>query len=314
MDKIYLGTRDAYGEVLQDIGKDPRVAVLDADLAGSTRSQMFEKLFKERFYNMGIAEQDMMGTAAGLASEGFIVFASTFAIFATGRPWEQIRQSIAYNNFNVKIVASHGGITVGPDGASHQSTEDIGLMRIIPNMRVIVPADYYQAKQIVYYIYESDGPFYVRTSREKFPVIYDRSYKFRFGRGEVLREGSEIALISTGYMVHKALEAHDILKTRYSIEPYIINMPTIKPMDRELLHDISCQVRAFLVIEEHSVIGGLYSAVAETLSQTKPSLVFGMGIDDRFGESGSPDELFSLFKLTPEDIAEKSLEVLRIRG
>lgn len=310
MTEKYLGTREAYGEALQKIGKDPRVVVLDADLAGSTRTAMFGELYKNRFFNMGISEQDLMGTSAGLASEGFIVFASTFAIFATGRPWEQIRQSIAYNNFNVKIVASHGGITVGPDGASHQSTEDIGLMRIIPNMRVLVPSDYYQAKQMVYYAYKNDGPFYIRTSREKYPVIYDESYSFNYGKGNVLREGNDLALIACGYMVHHALKAYDLLSKNHGIYPYVIDMPTIKPMDRELLCSLSKKTRAFITLEEHSIIGGLYSATTETISECCPSRVYGMGIEDRFGESGSPDDLFRHFKLTPNDIAGKVLEVI----
>lgn len=306
-----LGTRDAYGEVLQDIGKDPMVAVLDADLAGSTRSQMFEKLYSERFFNMGISEQDMMGTAAGLASEGFTVFASTFAIFATGRPWEQIRQSIAYNRFNVKIVASHGGISVGPDGASHQTTEDIGLMRIIPNMRILVPADYYQAKQMIYHAYKNSGPYYIRTSREKFPVIYPPSYSFTLGKGEILREGTDIAIISMGYMVHNSLKASDMLEKEHDIQPMVINMPTIKPIDTDLIRSLSSRVKAVLVVEEHSVIGGLFSAVAEAVTQACPMPVLRMGIEDRFGESGSSEELFGLFRLTPPDIADKVLEVLK---
>ncbi len=306
-----LGTRDAYGEVLQDIGSDPMVAVLDADLAGSTRSQMFGRLYSDRFFNMGISEQDMMGTAAGLASEGFTVFASTFAIFATGRPWEQIRQSIAYNRLNVKIVASHGGISVGPDGASHQTTEDIGLMRIIPNMKILMPADYYQAKQMIYHAYRNKGPYYIRTSREKFPVIYDASYSFELKRGEILREGSDIAIISAGYMVHNSLKAYDILRDEYNFTPYIINMPTIKPVDSDLLESLAGKVKAILVVEEHSVIGGLFSAIAECIVQKSPLPVVRMGIEDRFGESGSSEELFRLFKLMPADIANKTMEVLK---
>lgn len=310
MDKKLLGTRDAYGEVLQEIGKDPRVVALDADLAGSTRSLVFGKKYKDRFFNMGISEQDLMGTSAGLASEGFIVFASTFAIFATGRPWEQIRQSIAYNKFNVKIVASHGGITVGPDGASHQSTEDIGLMRIIPEMRVLIPSDYYQAREMIYHAYENKGPYYIRTSREKYPVIYDSSYKFELGKPEILREGQDIAILSTGFMVHNALNAYDRLIKNTDYKPYIINIPTIKPLDHTLILDISRKVKALITVEEHSTIGGLYSAITEAISPVYPLPVHAMGIKDRFGESGSPEDLFALFNLMPEDIAKKVIEVM----
>jgi len=304
------GTRDAYGDLLEEIGKNEKVVVLDADLAGSTRSAKFQRLYPERFFNMGIAEQDMMGTAAGLASEGFVVFASTFALFATGRPWGQIRQSICYNRLNVKIVASHGGITVGQDGATHQALEDEALMRVLPGMTVLVPADYNEAKSMIRYAYETEGPFYIRTSREKFPIIYGADYRYRHPGFSVVHEGDTVAILANGLLLHHAIEALPLIKERTGIVPCVVNVSSVKPLDTEALLALTQKAKAFVVAEEHSVIGGLCSAVSEIMGQHRPILLAFMGIENRFGISGKPEELFDFFKLNPEHFAEKIKHLL----
>jgi len=308
-DKI-MGVREAYGETLARLGEVYKdIVVLDADLSGSTKTCIFAKRFPERFFNMGISEQDLMGTAAGLAAAGKIPFVSTFAIFATGRAWEQIRQSIAYSSLNVKIVASHGGITVGDDGGSHQAIEDIALMRHLPNMVVIVPTDAIEMKSIIETIVEYNGPVYVRGSRIKFPIIFDDSYKFEIGKGHVLLKGSDVTIVATGYMVHSSLEAAQRL-AQEGIYVEVISMPTIKPLDEVLLLKSAAKTNAVVTVEEHLVTGGLGSAVSEVLSENYPTTLKRIGIRDKFGISGKPKQLLSHFGLTPHNIVEAAKEVL----
>ena len=302
--------RGQYGETLAVLGEKYRdIVVLDADLSGSTKTNVFAKKFPDRFFNMGVAEQDMIGTAAGLAAVGKIPFASTFAIFATGRAWEPIRQSIAYSKLNVKIVASHGGITVGEDGGSHQSIEDIALMRVLPNMTVIVPADATEMQKVLETVVDYKGPVYVRSSRVEFPVLYDDTYTFAIGKGDVMREGTDATIVACGFMVHQALTAADLLAKR-GIYPRIINMSTIKPIDTAILVEAARETGCIVTVEEHSIIGGLGSAVAEVVSEGWSVPIKRVGVPDRFGISGKPDELLAYFGLTPEGIERSVLEVL----
>jgi transketolase len=295
--------RDRYGKVLARLGETrPEIVVLDADLSGSTKTAVFGKKFPERFFNMGIAEQNMIGTAAGLAKGGKVPFASTFAIFATGRAWEQIRQAVAYSAVNVKIVASHGGVTVGDDGGSHQSVEDLALMRVLPNMVVIVPADAVEMEKVIECILDYQGPVYVRGARIKFPIIYGDDYEFRIGRGTVLRVGRDLALVGCGLMVHHALEAAEIL-AKEGLGCRVINMSTLKPLDEDLLLAAARECGAVLTCEEHLVTGGLGSAVAELLSERCPVPLKRVGVTDTFGISGQPEALLKHFRLMPEDIA-----------
>jgi len=308
MEKASL--REAYGRALLELGRrNENIIVLDADLSGSTKTKMFAKEFPNRFFNMGVAEQDMIGTAAGLAASGKIPFASTFAIFATGRAWEQIRQSVAYADLNVKIVASHGGITVGDDGGSHQAIEDIALMRILPHMAVIVPADAIEMEQVIYTIAEYEGPVYVRGSRVNFPLIYNGDYHFQLGKGSIIREGEDITIIATGLMVHHTLEAAKELEN-CGISARVINMSTIKPIDKELIIESAKITGAIVTAEEHLIIGGLGSAVCEVLSESYPVPVKRIGIEDRFGISGKPEALLAYFHLMPEDIIEAAKRLL----
>ncbi|VBB09712.1 Hypothetical protein LUCI_5010 [Lucifera butyrica] len=293
--------RDAFGQALTELHNDPRIIVLDADLGKATRAINFKKVCPERFLDMGIAEQDMIGTAAGLAICGKIPFATTFAVFATGRAFEQIRNSVAYPKLNVKIAATHAGITVGYDGGSHQSVVDIALMRSLPNMVILQPADAIETKQAIYASIEYYGPVYIRLSRIATPVIHDPNYKFKIGKAEVLRKGKDVAIIATGIMVSKALEAADKLQAE-GIKATVVNVPTIKPLDREVIIKVAQETGKVVTAEEHSVIGGLGSAVCEVLAEEMPTKTKMLGIQDRFGCSGSPDELLKHFKLTVEDI------------
>ncbi len=303
--------RDAYGKKLVELGqKDERIVVLDADLSGSTKTAKFAEAFPDRFFNMGIAEFNMMTVAAGLARTGRIVFVSTFAIFGTGRAWEAVRQSICYTNLNVKIVCTHGGITVGEDGATHQALEDVANMRNIPNMRVIVPADDVETEQVIEKIAYEDGPFYVRLSREKFPRIFDSSYKFEIGKGKVLREGKDVTIVANGVETSFALKAAEILKAE-GIDAEVIHMPTVKPLDVELLSESACKTGAVVTAEEHSIIGGLGSAVAEALVENCPVPMQRVGTPDVFGRSGRGWELLSYFKLDENGIIEKVRKVLK---
>jgi transketolase len=303
-------TRAEYGKALVELGRrNPKVVALDADLSGSTKTALFAKEFPERFFNMGVAEQNLMATAAGLSLAGFIPFASTFAIFAAGRAWEVVRQAIAYNAANVKIVATHGGITLGPDGGSHQAIEDLALMRCLPNMVVIVPADGVEMRQVVDTVAAMQGPCYVRAGRIKFPVIYDGSHRFAVGKGHRLREGSDVTLAACGLMVHHALEAAESLAGR-GVSAEVLNLSTIKPLDEELLVASARKTGCVVACEEHLTAGGLAGAVAEVLGERFPAPLERIGVRDTFGLSGTPQELLEYFGLTPADIAEAAQRAL----
>ena len=298
-----IATREAYGQALVELVSNEKVVVLDADLAKATKTIDFKNACPERFFDMGIAEGDMVGTAAGLAAAGKVPFASTFAIFAAGRAFEQIRNSVCYPKLNVKIAATHAGITVGEDGGTHQSVEDISLMRSIPNMVVLNPADAIEAKQAIFAAAEYYGPVYIRLGRAATPTIHDENYKFEIGKGEVLKEGSDVAIIATGIMVAKALEAAEKLKAE-GINATIVNIGTIKPLDKELIIKVAKETGKVVTAEEHSVIGGLGSAVCEVLSQEAPTKVKMIGLNDTFGQSGTPNALLEHYKLTVENIVE----------
>lgn len=307
-----VATRDAYGEALIEVGrKNSNVVVLDADLSKSTKTVGFAKTFPERFFNMGISEQNMMGTAAGLATTGKIPFASTFAMFATGRAFEIIRNSIGYPKLNVKICATHAGLTVGEDGASHQALEDIACMRAIPNMTVIVPVDAVETKAAIHAIAEIDGPVYVRLGRAGVPIINDEeNYKFEMGKGVLLREGKDATIIATGVMVAEALEAAKILEEK-GLSVRIINIHTIKPIDQEIIIKAAKETGAIVTAEEHNVIGGLGSAVAEVVVENCPVPMKRIGTLDTFGESGKPDELLKKYGLTKEEMVKAVEEVVK---
>lgn len=297
-----IATRDAYGRALVKLGQiNDQVVVLDADLSKSTKTYDFGKTFPERFFNMGIAEQNLIGAASGLATAGKIPFASTFAMFATGRAFEVIRNSVAYPKLNVKVCATHAGITVGEDGASHQSIEDIAIMRVIPNMTVLVPADGIETEQMIMEAAKYNGPMYVRLGRSAVPTLFDENYKFEIGKGAVLREGTDATVIACGMMVNEAVIAHEALKSE-GINVKVINMSTIKPIDRELIIDSAKETKAIVTAEEHSVLGGLGSAVSEVLSEECPVIIKKVGVKDSFGESGTPADLLKKFGLTSDDI------------
>ncbi len=309
-------TRVEYGKALLELGRqDPRVVVLDADLSGSTKTALFAGEFPQRFFNMGVAEQNMMAVAAGLALAGKLPFASTFAIFASGRAWEVVRQSIAYPGLNVKIVATHGGITVGPDGGSHQALEDIALMRALPNMAVIVPADGVQMRAAVRAAARAEGPFYLRASRIKFPVIYGPDYLFEVGKAEVLRPGRDVTLAACGLMVHQALVAAEVLHQEHGLAAEVLNLATIKPLDEARLAESAQKTGCVVACEEHQVSGGLAGAVAEALGERAPVPLERVGVRDSFGLSGSAEELLAHFGLTPPDVVEAALKAVgRKRG
>ena len=308
MEKLYA--RDIYGKTLVELGKkDPRIIVLDADLSGSTRTSFFANEFPDRFFNFGVAEQNMMATAAGFAASGKIVFASTFAMFASARALDQVRNSICYNNFDVKIVATHGGITVGEDGASHQALEDINFLRAIPNMKIVIPADAPEARDAVLAAANTPGPFYIRLGRSKVLTLADRG-EFALGKGYLLEKGENLAIITCGALVPEALAACRELN-KEGISPTLANLHTIKPIDEELIVDIAKTHKRILVCEEHQVIGGLFSAVSEVLVRKFPVKVDRVGIEDRFGQSGVPRELLDFYGLSANSIAQKAKELLR---
>jgi transketolase len=297
-------TREAYGETLLELGKSrPNVVALDADLSGSTKTAKFAKEFPERFFNIGIAEQDMVGTAAGLALTGKIPFASTFAVFETGRAWDQIRLTVCYSNTNVKLVATHGGITVGEDGASHQALEDIALMRALPNMNVIVPADATETTSVINAVADINGPVYVRCGRSKVPYVMPDDYEFELGKAYVFHMGKDVNIIAAGIMVDTAKKAAEIL-AQDGIDVGVINMATIKPLDEETLLAAAQNAKLIVTAEEHSIIGGLGGAVCEFLSEHCPIPIKRIGVNDSFGCSGSSSELLKLHKLTATDIVE----------
>lgn len=300
MEKV--ATRDAYGKALVKLGaQNPQVVVLDADLSKSTKTADFKKQYPERFFNMGIAEQNLLGTAAGLAAAGKIPFASTFAVFATGRAFEQIRNSIAYTKLNVKIAATHAGLTVGEDGASHQAIADIAVMRALPNMTIIVPADGVEAEKAVFAAAEKEGPVYIRMGRSGVPVLFSEEYVFKIGKAAVMKAGSDVTVIACGIMVADALSAAKELE-REGISVRVVNMATIKPIDKEAIISAALETGAIVTAEEHNIIGGLGSAVAEVLAEHAPVPLERVGVRDTFGESGKPQELLEKYGLTPKDI------------
>ena len=303
-------TRNAYGKALAELVVErDDVLVLDADLTKSTKTIDAKKARPEHHFNMGIAEGNMMAVAAGMAASNKVVYASSFAMFAAGRAFEQIRNSICYPNLNVKVCATHAGITVGEDGASHQCIEDIALMRSIPNMKVFVPCDQYQAKAIVKAVADIAGPCYVRLGRGAVEDVYDENYKFELGKGKVLREGQKIALVATGMMVQEALKAAEIL-AKEDISVTVVDMPCIKPIDEELIEKIAKSHEIIITCEEHNVYGSLGSAVSEVTSKKSPVRMEMMGMQDTFGESGTPNELLAKYGLNADHIVEKVKECL----
>ncbi len=304
-------SRVAYGETLLELGKEnPDIVVLDADLSGSTKTALFAKEFPDRFFNMGIAEQSMITTAAGLATVGKIPFASSFAIFATGRAWEMVRQAVCLGNKNVKIVATHAGLTVGEDGATHQALEDMALTRVLPHLTVIVPADYFETKAAIRFAADYIGPVYVRLPRSATPVIFDESVEFQHGKARILRKGMDISIFACGVMVAEALNAAELLKN-VGINTEIINISTLKPLDTETIVQSVSKTGNALTVEEHNIIGGLGSAVAETLSENHPAPLRRMGVIEKFGRSGKAGDLLKAYGLTAEDIAKETVSFLK---
>lgn len=303
-------TRESYGMALVDLGRaNENIVVLDADLSKSTKTADFKKLYSDRFFNVGIAEQNLMGMAAGLSNVGFVPFASTFAVFATGRAFEIIRNSICYPKANVKIAATHAGITVGEDGGSHQSIEDIALMNSLPNMTVIVPADHREAMQATKAAAEIYGPVYLRYGRCNTEDIFDDNYKFEIGKGVEVKKGNDITVIATGMMVAKALGAAKELEED-GISVRVINMSTIKPIDREIIVKAAKETKAIITAEEHSIIGGLGAMVSSVVCDECPTRVRMIGIKDVFGQSGNPDELMKKYNLTSEAIIKEVKRLL----
>jgi len=309
-----IATRVAYGKTLVELGAlNENVVVMDADLSKSTMTAEFSKNFPERFIQMGISEQDMMSTAAGIASTGKTVFVSTFAVFATGRAWEQVRNSIAYPKMNVKICATHSGVTVGEDGGSHQSVEDIALMRAIPNMKVIVPSDAVSTKWAVKEALNIDGPVYIRLGRLAVPAVYDDNEQFEFGKAKKILEGNGVTIVACGLMVDIAVKAAKELE-KEGITASVVDMLSIKPLDTDVLDSAALQTGAIVTVEEHSVIGGLGGAVCEYLSGTNPVPVVQVGVKDQFGKSGKPDELLEKFNLTCSDIKAAALKAVSMKN
>ena len=307
-----IATRDSYGNALAALGQEHEdLVVLDADLAGATKTGTFKKAFPDRHFDCGIAEGNMMAVAAGIASMGLVPFASTFAMFASGRAFEQVRNSIGYPHLNVKIGATHGGISVGEDGASHQCCEDFALMRSIPGMTVMCPSDDVEARAAVKAAYEYVGPVYLRFGRSGVPVFHDEeTFEFRIGKGEVLQDGSDVAIIATGLMTCEAVKAGEILREK-GINARVINMCTIKPLDEELVLKAASECGKVITCEEHSVIGGLGEAVCSLLSEKLPTQVRRIGVNDEFGHSGPAAELLKQFGLSAEHIVEAAEEFLK---
>lgn len=303
-----IATREAYGQALaQLVTEKDDVIVLDADLTKSTKTSDAKTARAEHHFNVGIQEGNMMGVAAGLAANGFVVYASSFAMFAAGRAFEQVRNSICYPKLNVKVCATHAGISLGEDGASHQAIEDIALMRSIPNMKVFQPCDAVETKQIIKAIYDIDGPCYVRLGRVGVEQVYDENYKFEYGKGHVIRKGEKIAIIATGLEVQESLKACELVKNQ--LNPTVVNMSTIKPIDKDLIIELSKTHDVIVTVEEHNVLGGLGSAVAEVLAQNNPTKQVFIGVEDTFGESGTPAALLEKYGVDSTAIAKKLLEI-----
>lgn len=303
--------RGAFGEELAELGDtNSKIVALDADLSGSTQTSLFAKKFPERFFDVGIAEQDLITTALGLSLEGFIPFAATFAVFATGRAYDQIRNSVCYQNSNVKIIGAHGGITVGEDGASHQALEDVSLMRGLPNMTVIVPGDYEQTRQAVKFASEYKGPVYIRLSRMNVPCIFDKNYKFDINKAIVLKEGTDVTLFVTGDVLSEVLKASEILAEK-GLSIQVVNIPVIKPLDVDTIIESASKTKHVFTIENHSIIGGLGSAICECLSENAPKFVHRIGVNDCFGQTGTPNELLKYYGLDAESIANRIIELTK---
>ena len=307
-----IATRDAYGAALAELGDKYDFVVLDADLAAATKTAVFKKKFPERFFDCGIAEGNMVSVAAGIASTGKPVFASSFAMFAAGRAFEQIRNSVGYPHLNVKIGATHAGITVGEDGATHQCLEDIALMRTIPGMTIINPADAVEAKAAVEAALQINGPVYLRFGRMAVPVVYDESYKFELGKGVKMADGNDVTIIATGIMVDLALQAAKVLEGE-GISARVINIHTIKPLDKDIVAVAAKETGAIVTAEEHNVIGGLGSAVAEAVCETCPVPVLRVGVQDAYGHSGKVPPLMKMYGLTVEDIVAKAKEAVSLK-
>ena len=311
MNREYKSVRSEYGKTLVELGKtNPNIVVLDADLSSSTQTKLFAKEFPERFFNVGISEQDLITTAAGLSCTGKIPFVSTFAMFASGRAWEQVRNTICYSNLNVKIAATHGGITVGEDGASHQALEDISLMRSIPNMTVIVPADAEETRQVIKFAAEFNGPVYIRISRSNLPDIFDSAYKFDYKKANIIKEGKDITLITNGETLVETIDCAKILSEK-GIDAEIINVPVVKPLDNETIINSAKKTNRVITIENHSIIGGLGSAVCELLSEKYPTQITRIGTNDEFGQSGTAKELMAFYGLNAEKLATKITGLLK---
>ena len=303
--EIKKATRQSYGEALAELGEqNENIIVLDADLAGATKTDIFKKAFPDRFFDMGIAEQDMIGTAAGLTTCGKIPYTSTFAVFAAGRAYDQIRSSVCYPNLNVKICATHAGITVGEDGATHQMLEDISLMRTLPNMKVFCPSDDLQTKWLIKEISKIDGPCYVRLCRLDTPVIYEEGHKFEIGKALQIGEGTDATIFATGVVVAEAIKAKEALE-KQGINVRVVDMHTIKPIDKDMIVKCAKETKKLISIEDHSVIGGLGSAIAEVLTEEYPAKLTRMGIKDTFGKSGKAEELMKYFGITSENIIQE---------
>lgn len=312
-DIVKIATRDSYGKALVEMGaSNDKLIVLDADLAAATKTAGFKKAYPDRFFDTGIAESNMMCVAAGLSTMGYTVFASTFAMFAAGRAFEQVRNTIGYPHLNVKIGATHAGISVGEDGASHQCCEDIALMRTIPGMTIINPADDVEAHQAVYAAAAMDGPVYMRFGRLAVPVIFDSDYKFEIGKGVQLVDGTDVTIIATGLMVAEALTAAELLKAE-GISAAVVNMATIKPIDRDIIIRAAQQTGCIVTAEEHNIIGGLGGAVAEVVSESVPVPVIRLGVEDTFGRSGPAVELLHLFGLDAAHIVEKAKTAIALK-
>ncbi len=302
--------REAYGNTLVSIGMDKNVVVLDADLSTSTHTSMFQKKYPDRFFNVGISENNMMGVASGLSWTGKKVFVSSFAIFATGRAYDFVRQSVCYADSDVRIVATHAGLTVGEDGATHQMLEDIGLMSGLPRMRVLVPADARETEQIIRYVYENRGPFYVRLSREKVPVVHD-SDTFKYGKAETITDGDDVTIMATGILVAAAKVASNHLK-QGGISARVLNMATIKPIDRDSVVKAARETGRIVTAEEHSIYNGLGSRVSEVVTESYPVQVKRLGVNDTFGESGKSWELMDKYSLNPMGIVNSVEEIMKV--
>ncbi len=306
-----IATREAYGKALAELGNKYQFLVLDSDLAEATKTGIFKKAFPDRFFDFGIAESNMVGTAAGLAACGNTVFASSFAMFAAGRAFEQVRNSVCYPKLNVKICATHAGLSVGEDGATHQCLEDIGIMRTIPNITVLCPVDAVETKAAIEAAILTDGPFYIRLGRMGVPIINDETtYKFELGKGVTLKDGKDVTIISSGSMVFEALKAAETLAKEDNISVRVINIHTIKPIDKEIIIKAASETGAILTVDEHNIMGGLGSAVSEVVVENYPVPMKIMGVKDCFGQSGKPQQLFEKFNLTYKDIIDNTKELI----